>query len=140
MGRTRTTHPERRTASHCAGCLRAAECVRPCARLEAVLPGPRRGERFLPIPNEIAESAGQWRRDAGRERRKIFRIFLAHRAQLSKRQWRCVELVYGEDLSPAEAAREIGVLHSTVVRHVRAAQRKIARKVCTDLRTGGEAR
>lgn len=124
----------------CANCPNRDKCSSPCPALEALLPGARRAEQFPPIPNDVADAAGQWRQEAGQEKRKLFRIFLAHRDLITAAQWRCVELVYGDDLSSAEAAEALGLEDSTVRRNLGTARRRLLRKLLetyTDLRTGG---
>lgn len=126
--------------SPCERCHRAAQCAKPCPRLEALLPGPRRAEQYAPIPPEVADCAGDWRRALGQESRELFRIFLARRERLTAAQWRCVELLYGEGLGPREAARRLEVSHSAVVRHAAAARRRLLKGVVTVSRTGEATR
>jgi DNA-directed RNA polymerase specialized sigma24 family protein len=113
-------------AGPCAGCHRRAGCKTPCRRLEKLLPGPRRAEQYLPVPPELADTCGEWRREVGQSRRELFRIFLRLRDRLTAAQWRCVDLHYGEDLGVRAVARRLGVSAPTVKQHLDAARRRAA--------------
>ena len=126
-------------AGPCADCPRRGECRVPCERLESLLPGERKGEKFFPIPPEGADCAGHWRQEVGQKKREIFRIFLAHRERLTEAQWRCVELVYGEDDSLTEAGLRLGVSPAAVTQNLVAAYRRMLRKPLKNLRTSGGA-
>lgn len=126
--------------SPCLPCAKAGECSKPCPRLEALLPGPRRAEQYAPIPPDVADCAGDWRQALGQESRELFRIFLARRDRLTAAQWRCVELLYGEGIGPREAARRLGIGHAAVVRHAAAARRRLLAGMVTVSRTGEAAR
>ena len=113
----------------CTRCPRRDACTTPCERLEKLLPKPNVGGHTVTIPPDLVDEQGHWRQAAGQGKREIFRIFLARREALTERQWRCIELVYAEDLSPNEAARVLGISQPVVTRHIQRACRRLLRKM-----------
>lgn len=125
-------------SSPCFLCSARHTCRKPCPRLEDLLPGAWVGGHVAPIPPDIADDAGHWRKDVGQGKREVFRILLAHRQALTQRQWRCVELVYGEGLGLRQAGRALGVSHATVAQHVTAAAKRLLRSVPASRCSSGE--
>ena len=122
--------------SPCGACAKREACATPCDKLEALLPGEREAEP-CPIPVEIAESAGEWRRENGQIRKFLFRIFLKHKRELTRAQRKVVQLVYGDDLSTREAAEKLGITQSAVSQRLTTARGRILRKNLIALRTSG---
>jgi len=126
----RRHNPDDRDVCPCDTCDRRDTCTSTCERLERLLPKPREGGQMHFVPNEILDCLADWQTDYGEKNRVLFEIFFEHREALSKRQWQCVELVYGEDLSKREAARRLGLNQSSVSRYIARACRKLLNKVC----------
>jgi len=123
--------------SPCSRCNRRVGCVAPCETLEALLPGERDAEPCLPIPADVAETAGEWRRENGQTRKFLFRIFLKHSRELTRAQRKVVQLVYGDDLSTREAGEALGISQSAASQRLTAARGRILRKNLIESRTGG---